>query len=301
MRAIVTGGAGFIGSHLVEELLERGDDVLVIDDLSRGKQEQVAPGAELEVRDLRSDGLDDVFDRFRPDVCFHLAAQADVRVSVARPAEDASINVLGSLQVLQASQTHGAKLIFSSTGGAIYGETPRPAKEDDPLEPISPYGAAKLAAETYIGTWNRLHGGNNVILRFANVYGPRQESGLEGGVVAIFFERMSRGEQTTIYGHGRQTRDLTHVADIVSATLAAVDAQGLFNIGTGVETSVLELHELCSKVAGTEAEPAFEPERLGEIQRSVLDTTLAARELGWAPARTLEQGLRETWEWFKGD
>jgi UDP-glucose 4-epimerase len=298
MRAIVTGGAGFIGSHLVEALLERGDDVLAVDDLSRGKSEQVAPGAELEVRDLR-DGLGDVFSRFRPDVCFHLAAQADVRVSVARPVEDASVNVLGSVHVLQAAQDHGAKVVFSSTGGAIYGECGRPAREDDPLEPMSPYGAAKLAAETYIGTWNRLHNASNAVLRFANVYGPRQESGLEGGVVAIFFERMSRGEQTTIYGHGRQTRDLVHVADIVAATVAAADAEGVFNIGSGIETSVLELHELCSNIAGTDAEPEFEPERLGEIQRSVLDPSLAHRELGWSPSRTLEQGLRETWEWFQ--
>jgi UDP-glucose 4-epimerase len=299
MRAIVTGGAGFIGSHLVDALLERGDDVLAVDDLSRGKREQVAPGAELEVRDVRDDGLGDVFAHFRPAVCFHLAAQADVRVSVARPAEDASINVLGSLHVLQAAQEHGAKLVFASTGGAIYGECARPAKEDDPLEPVSPYGAAKLAAETYVGTWNRLHGTSNAVLRFANVYGPRQESGLEGGVVAIFFEQMKRDEKTTIYGHGHQTRDFLHVGDIVAATIAAVDAKGVFNIGSGVETSVLELHELCGRVAGADAEPEFEPERLGEIQRSVLDPSLAARELGWAPARTLEEGLRATWEWFQ--
>ncbi len=298
MRAIVTGGAGFIGSHLVDALLERGDDVLAIDNLARGKRAQVAPGAELLVQDVR-EPLGDAFAGFRPDVCFHLAAQADVRVSVSRPAEDASVNVLGSVQVLQAVQEHGAKLVFASTGGAIYGECERPAREDDPLEPMSPYGAAKLAAETYIGTWNRLHFAGHTVLRYANVYGPRQEAGLEGGVVAIFFERMRNGEGTTIYGHGKQTRDFVHVEDIVAGTLAGVEAEGVFNVGSGVETSVLELHELCRRVSGNDAEPEFAPERLGEIQRSVLDASLAARELGWSPARSLEQGLRETWEWFQ--
>ncbi len=295
MRAIVTGGAGFIGSHLVEALLERGDDVLVLDNLARGKREQVPAGAELLELDVR-EPLAEPFARFRPEVCFHLAAQADVRVSVSRPAEDASVNVLGSVQVLQATQEQGAKLVFSSTGGAIYGECERPAREDDPLEPISPYGAAKLAAETYVGTWNRLHGGGHTSLRYANVYGPRQEAGLEGGVVAIFFERMRSGEPATIYGHGRQTRDFVHVADIVAATLSAVEAEGVFNIGSGVETSVLELHELCRRASGTESEPEFAPERLGEIQRSVLDPNLAARELQWTPSLTLEEGLRQTWE-----
>jgi UDP-glucose 4-epimerase len=298
VRAIVTGGAGFIGSHLVEALLERGDDVLAVDDLSRGKREQVAPGAELAVHDVR-DPLGEIFAAFRPEICFHLAAQADVRVSVARPVEDASVNVVGSVQVLHAAQRQGTKIVFASTGGAIYGECPRPAKEDDPLEPLSPYGAAKLATETYLFTWNRLHGSHHAALRFANVYGPRQEAGLEGGVVAIFFEQMSRGEQTTIYGSGRQTRDFVHVGDIVSAMLAAADAEGVFNVGSGIETSILDLHDLCRRVAGKEAEPELAPERLGEIQRSVLDPSLAERGLGWAPARTLEEGLRETWEWFK--
>lgn len=299
MRALVTGGAGFIGSHLSNALLERDDDVLVIDNLSRGRREHVPEGADLVEHDIR-EPLSEVFRAFGPDVCFHLAAQADVRVSVARPADDARVNVLGTINVLDAAREQDAKVVFSSTGGAIYGECDGPAPEDRKLEPISPYGAAKLAAEVYLETWNRLHGSSHTTLRYANVFGARQDAGLEGGVVAIFFERMKRGERTTIYGTGRQTRDFVHVADIVSATLAAVDAGGgVFNIGSGVETSVLELHETCRRAAGTQIEPELAPERLGEIERSVLDPRRANAELGWTPRWSLEDGLRETWEWYR--
>jgi UDP-glucose 4-epimerase len=295
VRAIVTGGAGFIGSHLVDALLARGDDVLVLDNLARGHRDQVPTGAELVERDIR-EPLADIFARFRPDACLHLAAQADVRVSVERPDEDASVNVLGTINVLQAAQEHGAKIVFSSTGGAIYGECERPAREDDPLEPLSPYGTAKLAAESYLATFNRLHGSQHTILRYANVYGPRQESELEGGVVAIFLERMRNGDRATIFGDGRQTRDFVHVSDIVAATIAGVEREGLFNVGSGRETSVLELHDLCRRASGTEGEPEFAPERLGEIQRSVLDSTHAVDSLGWRPRLSLEEGLRATWE-----
>jgi UDP-glucose 4-epimerase len=294
VRAIVTGGAGFIGSHLVDALLARGDEVLVVDSLARGHREHVPDGVELVERDVR-EPLGDVFARFRPDTCFHLAAQADVRVSVERPAEDAAVNVLGTVQVLAAAQEQDAKVVFSSTGGAIYGECSRPAREDDPLEPISPYGTAKLASESYISTFNRLHGSEHTVLRYANVYGPRQESGLEGGVVAIFFERFRAGERATIYGDGRQTRDFLHVSDIVDATLAGVETKGLFNVGSGRETSILELHELCRRASRTEGEPEFAPERLGEIQRSVLDPTRGVDELGWRARLSLDEGLRATW------
>jgi UDP-glucose 4-epimerase len=296
VRAIVTGGAGFIGSHLVDALLQRGDDVLVIDNLARGYKERVRPPAELVERDVR-EPLNDLFDRFRPELCFHLAAQADVRVSVARPDEDAATNVIGTIHVLQAAQEHGTKVVFSSTGGAIYGECERPAREDDPLEPLSPYGTAKLAAESYIATWNRLHGSRHSVLRYANVYGPRQESELEGGVVAIFFERFRNGEPATIYGDGKQTRDFVHVSDIVSATLAAAGAEGLFNVASGQETSVVELHDLCRRASGTEGDAVFAPERLGEIRRSVLDPAHGREGLGWAQRVSLEEGLRATWEW----
>lgn len=295
MRAVVTGGAGFIGSHLVDALVARGDDVLVVDDLSRGRAKQVAPEAELLCQDIR-EPLERVFSNFKPETCFHLAAQADVRVSVARPAEDAAVNVLGTLQVLEAAQSQGAKVVFASTGGAIYGECERPAREDDPLRPLAPYGAAKLAAETYAGTWSRLYGAGHVSLRYANVYGPRQEAGLEGGVVAIFFEAMRRGGEATIFGDGLQTRDYVHVSEVVAATLRAVDAEGVFNVGTGTETSVLELHRLCGEVAVVRLDPRFEPERPGEIHRSVLDPSLAAEELGWSAGLTLAEGLRATWE-----
>ena len=296
MRAIVTGGAGFIGSHLADALVARGDEVLAIDNLQRGRRENVPAGVDLVERDIR-EPLRDVFAGFRPDTVFHLAAQADVRVSVERPDEDAQINVVGTINVLAAAQEQAAKLVFSSTGGAIYGECSRPAREDDPLEPLSPYGTAKLAAESYIGMFNRLHGSQHTVLRYANVYGPRQVAELEGGVVAIFFERFRSGGQATIYGNGKQTRDFLYVSDIVDATLAAVDKQGLFNVGSGRETPILELHELCRRVSGTKGEPEFAPERLGEIQRSILDPVHGEEGLDWKPKLTLEEGLRRTWEW----
>jgi UDP-glucose 4-epimerase len=296
VRAIVTGGAGFIGSHLVDALVARGDETLVIDNLARGRREHIPPEVELVERDIR-EPLGDVFARFRPDTCFHLAAQADVRVSVAQPDEDAAVNVLGSIQVLSAAQAHDTKVVFSSTGGAIYGECTRPAREDDPLAPLSPYGAAKLSAEEYTSTWNRLYGAHHAMLRYANVYGPRQEADLEGGVVAIFFDRFRNGERATIYGDGTQTRDFVHVSDIVAATLAAVDAQGLFNVGSGRETSILELHDLCRQASGTHGEPEHAPARLGELQRSVLDPRRAVNGLAWRPQLPLENGLRATWEW----
>jgi UDP-glucose 4-epimerase len=295
VRAIVTGGAGFIGSHLVEALLDRGDEVLVVDDLSRGSRDYLPDGVPLEVGDVR-EPLVELFEDFGADVCFHLAAQADVRVSVTRPAEDAAVNVLGSVSVLEATQASGAKLVFASTGGAIYGECEHAAREDDPLEPISPYGAAKLAAETYVATWNRLYGSSHAALRYANVYGPRQAAGLEGGVVAIFFERFRSGEPATIYGDGLQTRDFVYVGDVVEATLAAVGTGGVFNVSSGVETSVLDLHDACRRVAGVDLEAELAPERLGEIRRSVLDGSLAASALGWRPRHDLEAGLRMTWE-----
>jgi len=296
VRAIVTGGAGFIGSHVADALVSRGADVLVIDNMARGFREHVPPDADFVDRDIR-EPLGDVFADFRPDACFHLAAQADVRLSVERPDEDAMNNVIGTIHVLQAAQQQGAKLVFASTGGAIYGECERPAREDDPLAPVSPYGTAKLAAESYIATFNRLHGSQHSILRYANVYGPRQDAELEGGVVAIFFERFRNGEPATIFGDGEQTRDFVHVFDVVAATLAAYDTEGIFNIGSGQETTVLELHDLCRRASGTEGEPVFAPERLGEIRRSVLDPTSGEAGLDWTPKLELEEGLRQTWQW----
>lgn len=297
MRAIVTGGAGFIGSHVVESLLARGDEVHVVDNLSSGKRENLAAGVTLHERDLR-EGLDDLFRDVVPDICFHLAAQIDVRVSVERPDFDADVNVVGTIRLLQAARPHETKVVFSSTGGAIYGECERPAREDDPRRPIAPYGASKLAAEEYLATWNRLYGTRHVALRYGNVYGPRQDPHGEAGVVAIFFNTFRNGEAPVIYGDGRQTRDYVYAVDVARATLAAERLEGVFNIGTGTETSVVELYDVCRRVAGVETEPELAAPRLGELQRSVLDRSLAERELGWRPEHDLESGLRATWRWF---
>ncbi len=296
MRAIVTGGAGFIGSHVAEALLARGDEVHVLDSLVTGGREKVPGGAELHVGDIRSDA-EAVFDSVRPELCVHLAAQADVGTSVERPDYDAEVNVLGTVRVLEAARAHGTHVVFGSTGGAIYGECDAPAAEDSPRRPISPYGISKLAGEEYVGGWNRLFGTRHVSLRFANVYGPRQEASLEGGVVAIFLERLAAGEETTIFGDGEQTRDFIYVGDVVQGVLAAVDhAGGVYNIGTGVETSVTELHAACRRVTGLDPEPVSAEARPGDIRRSVTDPSLAARELGWRVEPSLEDGLRLTWE-----
>jgi UDP-glucose 4-epimerase len=299
MRAVVTGGAGFIGSHAVEALLARGDEVHVLDDLSKGKRENVAAGAELHVADLRDP--DAVFDAVSPEVVFHLGAQADVRVSVERPDYDADVNVLGTLRVLEAARRHDAKLVFASTGGAIYGECDGPAPETAERRPLAPYGTSKLCGEEYLATWNRLWGSGHVALRFGNVYGPRQEPHGEAGVVAIFMGLLRDGGTPKIYGDGRQTRDYVYVGDVVRAMLAAAGHDGgVFNVGTGRETSVLELYDAIQRAAGIEREPEYAEARLGELQRSVLDVSLAERELGWRPERSLDDGLAETWRWIGG-
>ena len=297
MRAIVTGGAGFIGSHAVDGLLERGDEVHVLDDLSTGRRERVTAGARLHVADIRAP--DEVFDAVRPDAVLHLAAQADVRTSVERPDHDADVNVLGTLRILEAARRHGAKIVFASTGGAIYGECDGPASETAERRPLAPYGTSKLCGEEYLATWNRLYGTGHVTLRLGNVYGPRQEPHGEAGVVAIFMGLLNEGGTPKIYGDGRQTSDYVFVLDVVRATLAALgrDSGGVFNIGTGVETSVLELYEAVQQVAGSVRAADLAPARLGELQRSVLDPSLAAGKLGWRAEVDLEAGLAETWSW----
>jgi UDP-glucose 4-epimerase len=297
MRAIVTGGAGFIGSHVVEALLARGDEVHALDDLSKGRRERVADGAELHVADIRQP--DEVFDAVRPEAVFHLAAQADVRTSVERPDYDADVNVLGTTRILEASRRHGAKIVFSSTGGAIYGECDRPAPETAPRQPLAPYGTSKLCGEEYLATWNRLYGTSHVSLRFGNVYGPRQEPHGEAGVVAIFMGLLRDGGTPKIFGDGSQTRDYVYAHDVVRAMLLAFDHDGggVYNVGTGTETSVLELYEAIQHVSDIRREPEFAPARLGELQRSALDASLASRELGWTAERELLDGLTETWSW----
>jgi len=298
VRAVVTGGAGFIGSHVVDTLVARGDEVHVLDDFSRGKRENVAAGVRVHDADIRGEP-GRVFDEVRPEVCFHLAAQADVRVSVERPDFDADVNVVGTLQVLEAARRHGTKIVFASTGGAIYGECEGPAREDHPRTPLAPYGVSKLAGEEYLSAFNRLYGTGHVSLRYGNVYGPRQDPKGEAGVVAIFMNRLREDETPKIFGDGAQTRDYVYVGDVVAATLAAAEhAGGVLNIGTGVETSVLDLYERIQRVAGVERDPEFAAARAGELQRSVLDASLAKRELGWEPERSLDEGLAETWAWI---
>jgi UDP-glucose 4-epimerase len=298
VRVVVTGGAGFVGSHVAEALVGRGDEVVVLDNLSSGSREKVPEGARLVEADIRDP--DDVFDDVRPEVCFHLAAQADVGTSVERPDYDAEVNVLGTVRLLEAAGRHKAQVVFSSTGGAIYGECDGPAPETAERRPISPYGISKLAGEEYLAGWNRLYGTSYVSLRFGNVYGSRQEPTLEGGVIAIFLDRMRDRAETQIFGDGRQTRDFVYVGDVVDAVLAAVGhGGGVFNVGTGMETSVADLHALCRRVTGVDREPVFRPARAGDVLRSVIDPSLAARELGWRPQHDLEAGLRKTWDWVR--
>ena len=297
MRAMVTGGAGFIGSHLVDSLLARGDEVHVVDNLATGSRENVAAAATLHELDIRDETLGRLAGQLQPEAVFHLAAQADVGTSVERPAFDADVNVIGTVQVLEAARVTGARVVFTSSGGAIYGECERPVREDDALQPLSPYGASKLAGEEYLATWNRLYGAGHAVCRLANVYGPRQLARLEGGVVAIFLDRLRDGQETVIFGDGGQTRDFVFVGDVVTGLLAASAAPhgGVYNVGTGVGTSVGELHRICSEVAGVEQEPRFEEERPGDLRDSVIDPSRAARELGWRAERSLAEGLTETW------
>jgi UDP-glucose 4-epimerase len=298
VRALVTGGAGFIGSNLVDALIERGDSVEVVDNLSSGKRENVSERARLHVLDVR-EPLNGLFADLKPDVCFHLAAQADVRVSIERPDYDAEVNVIGTLRVLEAARAAGSRVVFASTGGAIYGECGAPADESSERRPLAPYGTAKLAGEEYLLTYQRLYGMRGVVLRFANVFGPRQDPHGEAGVVAIFLGRLRDGEICHVFGDGKQERDYVYVGDVVQAALAAAEVEGgVFNIGTGRATSVLELYELCRKVAASELAAEHQPARTGELQRSVLEIAKAERELGWRPETSFEDGLRRTWDWI---
>src|SRR5829696_7384181 len=301
MRVVVTGGAGFIGSHLTDAVLARGDEVTVVDDLSGGRAERVGAGAKLVKASVTDAGrLREVVAERRAEVVFHLAAQVDVRRSVSDPAADALVNIVGTINVLEAAREIGARVVFASTGGAIYGRTaPVPSSERVVPEPEAPYGTAKLCAEQYLAQGNRLYGRRHCTLRLGNVYGPRQDPAGEAGVVEIFCGLAARGEAPTIFGDGEQTRDYVYVADVVSAFLLAAqsDRIGTWNIGTGVETSVLRLVGLVSAAAGTPIRPRFAPARPGELSRSALDSTAAAEALGWRPATTLEAGIEAAYRW----
>ncbi|HEX2391290.1 MAG TPA: NAD-dependent epimerase/dehydratase family protein [Solirubrobacterales bacterium] len=306
MRCLVTGGAGFIGSNLVDALLARGDEVTVVDDLSTGRRENLDPalgaGAELVEMDIReAAALSALGAERRPQAVFHLAAQIDVRKSIEDPAFDAAVNVGGTANLLDAARAGGCeRVVFVSTGGAIYGEgegQDLPLDESASIAPLSAYGQSKYAAEGYLWLYERLYGLSGVALRLGNVYGPRQDPLGEAGVIAIFCGRLRESGRPTVFGDGTQTRDYIYVEDVVAAALAAAGsrASGAFNIGTGRETSVLELVEALAALGGSEGfEPEFAPPRAGEVQRISLDASLAERELGWRPDTSLEEGLRLT-------
>ena len=301
MRALVTGGAGFIGSHLADALVEAGHEVTVIDDLSRGLRSQVPAQARLEVADV-TDGLGTILAETRPEIVFHEAAQIDVRRSVADPLFDARTNVLGTVNLLQACADAGVRrLVFASSGGALYGDTDRlPTPESHPLRPESPYGAAKAAAEIYGSVHRQLYGLEFVALRYANVYGPRQDPHGEAGVVAIFTERMLRRQVPTINGDGAQTRDYVYVADVVAANLAAMAGPpDAYNIGTGTECDVNELYRRLARLLGITRPAAHGPAKPGEQRRSCIESSLAATQLGWQPRFTLDQGLEATVDFFR--
>jgi UDP-glucose 4-epimerase len=304
MKAFVTGGAGFIGSNLVDALIERGDDVEVLDDLSTGRPDNlenaIAGGAVLHEADIRDgERLAALVAAASPDVIFHLAAQIDVRRAVADPAFDAQVNVGGTINVLEAARRAGVRrVVNSSTGGAIYGDAGTiPTPEDHLAAPMAPYGQSKLAAEGYLGLYARLYGLSAASLRYANVYGPRQDPHGEGGVVAIFCGKLAEGGTPVAFGDGRQTRDFVYVGDVVSANLAAAgsDWAGACNVGTGTETSVIELAGALRALGnGRPFELSHAPARTGEIERSAVDPALAREVLGWRAEVALAEGLERT-------
>jgi len=298
---LVTGGAGFIGSHVVERCLAAEHRVAVVDDLSTGRRENVPPRARLYVQDIRDPALADVFRSEAPDAVIHLAAQAAVSRSVANPRLDAEINILGSLNVLECCRQTGVRrVVYASTGGAAYGDTEKlPTPEDHPTRPSSPYGVSKVTVEQYLACWGGLYGLSTVALRYANVYGPRQSPHGEAGVIAIFTDRILRGEPCIVNGDGLQTRDYVYVGDIAEANALALDrpdVTGPVNLGTGVATSVLELFAALRAAAGGRAEARHGPPRPGEQRRSVLDATRARLVLGWTPRVALAEGLQRTFD-----
>jgi UDP-glucose 4-epimerase len=303
VRVLVTGGAGFIGSHLTDAFLDRGDEVTVVDDLSAGRADRLDERAVLhKLSILQAGQLATLVEEISPELVCHLAAQIDVRVSVACPADDAQANVVGTVNVLEAARRADARMLFCSSGGALYGkDAPIPSLESVLPLPESPYGIAKSCAEQYVGLYNRLHGTKHAVLRLANVYGPRQDPAGEAGVIAIFCSQALEGQQPTIYGDGTQTRDYVYVGDVVTAFLAAADTgrPGTWNIGTGIETSLLELAATIGEAAGRAIEPEFAPPRRGDLARSALAVGLARRDLGWSAAVPLADGVRAVYRWIE--
>jgi UDP-glucose 4-epimerase len=303
MKVLVTGGAGFIGSHVADALLAEGHTVHVLDNLVNGYREQVPSGVRLHVLDIGDHAVRDLFVEHRFDVLVHLAAQIDVRRSVSDPAFDARVNVLGLLNLLEAGRAAGLqRVVFSSSGGALYGEPVRvPQNETHPERPQSPYGVSKLVSERYLAYYSDIHGLTTVSLRYANVYGPRQTPEGDAGVIAVFTEQMLAGRTVTIYGDGLQTRDYVYVGDVVRANQLALQlpTSGAYNIGTGIETSVIELYHALASALGVDPGFALAPARTGEVTRSVLDASQAALAMGWRPELRLADGLTHTIAWFK--
>ena len=307
-NAIVTGGAGFVGSHLVGLLVDNGWDVLVLDDLSSGRMEHLAEARQrakigIHVTDIRAPELGDVVGRFGPEVVFHLAAQSKVRPSVEDPLHDAEVNVLGTLRLLGAAAAAGTrKVVFASSGGAIYGGGAKlPVKESAAKRPESPYGISKKIVEDYFRWYREMYGLEYTLIAPANIYGPRQDPGLEGGVVAIFSLAMLKGRRPTIFGDGTQTRDFVYVGDICDAFFKAADAGDglLLNIGSGVETSVVDLYDSLAAATGFGDRPLFEDPKPGDVARSVVDASKAKAALGWEPWTMMEEGLEQTLRWYR--
>ncbi|MBI3004555.1 MAG: NAD-dependent epimerase/dehydratase family protein [Ignavibacteriales bacterium] len=303
MNILVTGGAGFIGSHVVDEYLRLGHRVIVVDDLSTGSRENLNPKAKFYEVDIRKEHLADVFRKENIDVVNHHAAQMDVRKSVAEPAYDASINVLGGINLFESARQHGVKkIIFASTGGAVYGEQDYfPADESHPTRPLSPYGITKLVTEKYLFYYQKVHSIDYVVLRYANIYGPRQNPHGEAGVVAIFCSRMIHGKEPVINGDGKQTRDYTYVGDVVKANVAALNDSGsdIFNVGTGIETDVNTLFQHLREYLSPACKEQHGPAQQGEQLRSVISFKKIQDAFGWKPTVDIAEGLRLTAEYFK--
>jgi len=307
MRALVTGGAGFIGSTLVDRLVRDGHNVLVVDDLSRGRKSNLRDARDLVqfvCQDVQDPELVSTLKDFQPETVFHLAAQIDVRDSVADPARDARINILGTINLAEAARAAGVrKIVFTSSGGSIYG-TPSslPVSEEAPIDPLSPYAVSKASGELYLNAFSSLHGLQCTHLALANVYGPRQDPHGEAGVVAIFAERLLSGQSTRVFGDGGNTRDYVYSEDVADAFVRASGQSGdrrRYNIGTGVETSDRELHSLVARAVGAHDEPDYAPARLGDVRRSAIDATRARHELGWNPTGDLASGVQHTVDYFR--
>ncbi|MBI3595843.1 MAG: NAD-dependent epimerase/dehydratase family protein [Nitrospirae bacterium] len=303
MKVLVTGGAGFIGSHIVDRLIQEGHDVVVVDNLSSGKRKNINRAAHFYKMDILNSRIEKIFKKEKPDLISHHAAQMDVRRSVADPIFDAQVNILGFLNVLENAVRHGAKkVIFASSGGAVYGEQQTfPTPETHPIHPVSPYGISKLAGEHYLYYYQQAAGLNYVALRYANVYGPRQDPFGEAGVVAIFSQKTLMNDQPIINGNGKQTRDYIFVEDVVEAHMAVIDnsIQGIFNVGTGKETSVNQLFRYLVEISGAKVKEIYGPEKRGEQIRSVLDSTKLKKAADWEPKVGIHDGLKMTVDYFR--